>query len=460
MVFSSIFFLLFFLPVFLTGYTLLRGEGKNHWLLIFSLLFYGYGAPEFIWVLLGSSLVNFYLVHHMHRHLSTRPGWAKALLWAGIVLNVGLLLVYKYANFVVDVGRNWGAWELPGWVEIALPIGISFFTFQSLSYNLDIYRGQERPLRNPLHYLIYIFSFPQMIAGPIVRYGAVAAELVQRPFTRTNIRLGAQRFVVGLAKKVLIANTVAAAFPITEVEEWTTLSAWAALLAYTVQIYFDFSGYSDMAIGLGRMMGFHFPENFNRPYNARSFTDFWRRWHMTLSFWMRDYLYIGLGGNRKGAVRTYANLLVVFTISGFWHGASWNFLFWGLYHGFFLVIERLFLSRLLARLPKVMAQIWTLFFVVLGWALFAIVDDIALGQFLSALFSTSSLGSWGGTLKANLTLVVAAVLIAFPAYNLWARVSKTAEGGTRSFMWHALLGVWTLAELAGTDFNPFIYFRF
>lgn len=367
--------------------------------------------------------------------------------------------MYKYANFAVGI-----YFDLRGdentWKSIALPIGISFFTFQSLSYNIDVYRGEQQPLKNPFLYLIYIFSFPQMIAGPIVRYGVVAKELVSRPFTRENVILGTQRFVVGLSKKVFIANTVAEAFPIDSVGEWTAIGAWSTILAYTLQIYFDFSGYSDMAIGLGRIMGFSFPENFNRPYSAKSFTDFWRRWHMTLSFWMRDYLYVSLGGNRRGTFRTYLNLLVVFVVSGFWHGASWNFLFWGLFHGFFLVMERAFLLRYLEQVPKVVSRLWTFLWVVLGWSLFAIEDFDQLNRFLHALFQPTSLGTWTAGLRASLAMLVGILLVFFPVFKLWERLSDYAGISIRSWLFHGAAAILALAELAASDFNPFIYFRF
>lgn len=455
-VFSSIFFLLFFLPVFLTGYTLLGAKWRNHWLLLCSLLFYAYGAPKFLWVLLFSSLANFYLVGWMNQNLR----YKRALLWLGILLNVGLLLVYKYANFGVEVAAELWGYNSDNWVDIALPIGISFFTFQSLSYNLDVFRGDEKPLNHPLHYLLYIFSFPQMIAGPIVRYGAVAQELEHRSYCRKNAILGAQRFIIGLAKKVLIANTVAAAFPIEFSETGHFAGAWTALLAYTIQIYFDFSGYSDMAIGLGQIMGFHFPENFDRPYNARSFTDFWRRWHKTLSFWMRDYLYIGMGGNRKGPIRTYVNLVLVFAISGFWHGASWNFLLWGLYHGTFLVLERAFLAKWMQSWPKLIAQIWTFFWVVLGWALFAIEDFEMLKEFVRTLFTLEWNAPQFGDKMSWFTMALAATVVVLPVYKYWERIFQSDKGGMRSWMAHLALALLSLAHLAGDRFNPFIYFRF
>jgi alginate O-acetyltransferase complex protein AlgI len=394
----------------------------------------------------------------------------RSRLWfrVSLVLNVGLLIVFKYANFTLESWNAMGLWTIGSWTKIALPIGISFFTFQSLSYTIDVYRREERPLQSPFHYFIYIFSFPQMIAGPIVRFGIVAKELVSREFNRKGIEEGAQRFIIGLAKKVIVANGIAASFPIMGVEEWSTAGAWLALLAYTFQIYFDFSGYSDMAIGLGRIMGFHFPENFNRPYSAKSFTDFWRRWHMTLSFWMRDYLYIGLGGNRNGVGRTYANLLTVFVISGFWHGASWNFLFWGLYHGLFLIIERLFLSNLLRKLPAFLAKLWTFFWVLIGWGIFALVDDVERGQLFGALINpvisaSQDLSVWneftiGG--PSAVLMALALLLTIFPAYSWWDRLLHSSGPKWWRYVAYSGLLVVSLAELTGSTFNPFIYFRF
>lgn len=464
MVFASIFFLLFFLPVFLSIYGWVADRFRNLVLLIASLLFYAYGAPLFIWVLAASTFLNFYLVRRMDTELERSRLWFRV----SLVLNVGLLIVFKYANFTLESWNAMGLWTIGSWTKIALPIGISFFTFQSLSYTIDVYRREERPLQSPFHYFIYIFSFPQMIAGPIVRFGIVAKELVSREFNRKGIEEGAQRFIIGLAKKVIVANGIAASFPIMGVEEWSTAGAWLALLAYTFQIYFDFSGYSDMAIGLGRIMGFHFPENFNRPYSAKSFTDFWRRWHMTLSFWMRDYLYIGLGGNRNGVGRTYANLLTVFVISGFWHGASWNFLFWGLYHGLFLIIERLFLSNLLRKLPAFLAKLWTFFWVLIGWGIFALVDDVERGQLFGALINpvisaSQDLSVWneftiGG--PSAVLMALALLLTIFPAYSWWDRLLHSSGPKWWRYVAYSGLLVVSLAELTGSTFNPFIYFRF
>lgn len=383
-----------------------------------------------------------------------------------LLLNVGLLIVFKYANFAIESWNALDIWTIDSWTEIALPIGISFFTFQSLSYTIDVYRKEERPLDSPFHYFIYIFSFPQMIAGPIVRFGAVAKELVNRDFNRKGVEEGVERFIIGFTKKVIVANGIAASFPITGIEDWTMTGAWLALLAYTFQIYFDFSGYSDMAIGLGRILGFNFPENFNRPYSAKSFNEFWRRWHMTLSFWMRDYLYIGLGGNRNGVGQTYTNLLAVFVISGFWHGASWNFLFWGLYHGLFLIIERLFLSNLLLKLPAFLSKLWTFFWILIGWGIFALVDDVERSRLFGALvnrqdeFTGEALAGgleWG---PGSVLMVLALILTILPAYALWERLVHGSGPRWWRYVAYSCLLVISLAELAGSTFNPFIYFRF
>ena len=456
MVFASILFLLFFLPVFLTVYGWVGNSYRNLVLLVASLLFYAYGAPYFIWVLAASTYLNFMLVQRMDRTENRRKLWFRL----SVVLNVGLLLVFKYANFSVESWNELGFWTIADWTEIALPIGISFFTFQSLSYTIDVYRGQERPLDRPMHYFIYIFSFPQMIAGPIVRFGAVAQELVHRTFSASNVQAGAERFIIGLAKKVLIANVIAASFPITGGSEWTGIQAWTALLAYTLQIYFDFSGYSDMAIGLGKIMGFHFPENFNRPYSARSFTDFWRRWHMTLSFWMRDYLYIGMGGNRGGTARTYANLVTVFVISGFWHGASWNFLYWGLFHGLFLVVERLFLGSLLNRLPIAISRAWTFFWVLLGWGIFALTNDAERGALFHALIQPDQWGHWVGGGAGTVLMVLGMLLVLFPVYGWWEKLFHGSQAPRLRTAAYVVLLIVSLSELTGSSFNPFIYFRF
>ncbi|MEM9022100.1 MAG: MBOAT family protein, partial [Bacteroidota bacterium] len=403
MVFSSTVFLLYFLPAFLLLYHLVGRKLKNTVILLASLWFYSWGEPWFVFIVLGSTVVDFYLVRSLHQ--ASAPGRRKGLLALSIGLNVGLLLYFKYANFLVEnanaVLTAVGITEV-SWTRIALPIGISFYTFQTLTYSIDIYRGQAQPLKRVDDYLLYILSFPQMIAGPIVRFNTVAAQIMQRTETLDDKLQGFFRFCIGLGKKVLIANVMgeqADAILDGDLATVSTATAWIGILAYTFQIYFDFSGYSDMAIGLGRIMGFRFPENFNHPYISQSITEFWRRWHITLGAWMRDYLYIPLGGSRVSSPsRLYFNLWFVFLVSGLWHGASWNFVLWGAYHGLFLILDRLFLMKLYARIGRLPSVAITFFLVVIGWVFFRLEDlDQALA-FIGVLFGQGFLQACGGPL--------------------------------------------------------------
>ncbi|MDG2312129.1 MAG: MBOAT family O-acyltransferase [Flavobacteriales bacterium] len=402
------------------------------------------------------------------RELDQLSGKKRArALGASVILNVGLLVYFKYANFIVE---NIAPHHFE-WSDVALPIGISFFSFQSLSYSLDVHRQTVKPLKKLSEYMVYILSFPQMIAGPIVRFTEVEKALRMRTVENADWLNGFYRFALGLSKKVLIANTLASIFPIDIAvasggfEGWSAPHACIAILAFTFQIYFDFSGYSDMAIGLGRMLGFKFPENFRQPYRATSITDFWRRWHITLSSWMKDYLYIPLGGNRVSSnARLYMNLVLVFAISGLWHGASWNFLIWGLYHGVFLILDRIFLRDVLKRLPHIISRSITFGFVVVGWVFFAIEDfDLALG-FFRQLFHGGliSLEIWTqemSVLKAReiVVLLAACVISGTALYDTFklddSRPIRMAVIGV------GLLIV-SVSYLAGSDFNPFIYFRF
>ena len=358
MVFSSVLFLFFFLPLFMAIYGILPHKFKNSWALLASLFFYAWGAPVFIFIVTTTIFVDYFIVNKIHN--SDNLTLRKRLLALSVIMKVGLLAYFKYANFFVenvDVLLHSFGFESIKWTSIVLPIGISFFTFQALTYSIDVYRKVHAPLKSVADYLLYILLFPQLIAGPIVRYNEIADQLEDRKANDTfdNKILGFYRFVIGLAKKVLIANVLGAeadkAFALSE-ELLTSNIAWIGILAYTFQIYFDFSGYSDMAIGLGRMMGFTFPENFNNPYVSQNITEFWRRWHITLGRFMRDYLYIPLGGNRVSIKRMYFNLAFVFVVSGFWHGAAWNFIIWGAFHGLFLILDRLFLLKFYDKIGK------------------------------------------------------------------------------------------------------------
>lgn len=471
MVFSSNIFLLFFLPIFLLAYFVTPQRFRNYTLLLFSLVFYAFGAPDFLLVLIASCVTNFYLVRWMEK--VGKLGAKKMICAVSVVLSLGLLLYFKYANFLVEnLNAVLGFLHHPpvGWVKVALPIGISFFTFQSLTYAIDVYRGTTVSSRKLTDYVLYIMMFPQLIAGPIVRYNSVAQQIVSRQSDLDGRMAGFYRFVIGLAKKVLVSNVLATvadeAFSM-NCTDLSTASAWLGMLSYTLQIYFDFSGYSDMAIGLGKMMGFRFPENFMNPYTSRSITEFWRRWHITLGTFMKEYLYIPLGGNRRGVKRTYLNLIIVFLCSGFWHGASWNFVIWGAYHGLFQIIERLGMAKVLDKMGKLPSVLLTFLVVNLGWVLFRADTMTQAIDFYKALFTFES--GLMVTLTPRFWFVFAlALLFSFITLLRKGQLLQDkifADSYGASFSWvmfglTAMLFVLSVGSLLVTDFNPFIYFRF
>ena len=473
MVFSSITFLLFFLPFFIISYIASPARFKNWVILLFSLFFYAWGAPKFIFILLGSTIIDFYLVRYMH--LSKTKATKQLLLTLSITLNVGLLAYFKYANFFIDnlnlILTSVGYSSIT-WTNVFLPIGISFYTFQTLTYSIDVYRKVHAPLHKVQDYLLYIMSFPQMIAGPIVRFNLIADQIEEREEIYSEKVHGFFRFCIGLAKKILIANVVGAQADLIMNQNPSDLSsgmAWIGILAYTFQIYFDFSGYSDMAIGLGKIMGFSFPENFNNPYTATSITDFWRRWHMTLGQWMRDYLYIPLGGNKVNSVgRLYFNLIFVFLVSGLWHGASWNFVFWGGFHGVFLILDRLFLIKLMSKLGKLPKISLTFFLVMIGWVFFRIEDmDMALA-YTQKLFDLSNLSVQGISSEFILIALFATLFSCVTLFKFGQRLEHFIFYKTEySKLQYGYLTVLSLAlfiisvsKITTADFNPFIYFRF
>ncbi len=475
MVFSSITFLFYFLPIFLVLYYLSDRKYKNILILLASILFYAWGAPKFIFVLLGSTFLDFYLVRWMSQQRTGRK--KRVLLAVSILLNVGLLAYFKYANFFVEninvVLSSLGSEPVP-WAEVLLPIGISFYTFQTLTYSMDVYRGLHRPLDSVWDYMLYIIMFPQLIAGPIVRFGHIAGQITERRERIDDCLYGMYRFSIGLGKKVLIANVLGSkaseVFGMEDFSQLDTPTAWIGILAFTFQIYFDFSGYSDMAIGLGRMMGFSFPENFDNPYTSRSISEFWRRWHITLGQWMKDYLYIPLGGNQVSSnTRLYFNLWLVFLISGLWHGASWNFMLWGAYHGFFLVAERLFLKDLLPRLGSFGSWAYCFFFSVLGWGIFKIEDVGQAWSYYKRLFIFEMKGDMGIVLDSR--FLVAATLAVFFSFFLALPYGKKIHDAVfqGNFTLSGHLMLWSascmilflsVGALSTTGFNPFIYFRF
>lgn len=470
MVFSSTLFLFVFLAVFLVIYHLTPARLKNIVLLVASLAFYAWGAPKFLFILLASLVLNFYIVRSMSRQEQRR----KVGLVLSLILNLGLLAYFKYANFFVDnLNHLLSAANLKPvpWMEVALPIGISFFTFQSLTYTIDVYRRVHAPLRHLHDYLLYILMFPQLIAGPIVRFNTIADDIVDRRHNDTidNKLYGMYRFALGLAKKVLIANILGAQvdqFYALPHEQVTGTIARIAALAYSFQIYFDFSGYSDMAIGLGYLLGFKFPENFDNPYTSQSVSEFWRRWHMTLGAWLKDYLYIPLGGNRKGTARTYFNLAVVFLVCGIWHGAGWNFLVWGIWHGLFIISDKLFLNRLLSKTPKLLRVLLTFTVVTIGWIFFR--NDL----FGDAVFYIGKLFDFHHT-AANLTaefttMLCLAILFSFLTLSKFGQKAQDLCYATERPEWQhyitfvcaMILMVASAAYLSASGFNPFIYFKF
>jgi alginate O-acetyltransferase complex protein AlgI len=483
MVFSSPIFLFLFLPVVLAVCSLPGLKLRNSLLLVFSVIFYAWGEVIFVFLMLGSALLNHFLGQWVDRE--TDPLRRKWAVGVAVALNIGTLAFFKYANFAVANLNHVLAWAHLAPLQmtsVRLPIGISFFTFHALSYVIDIYRRKWKAAKNPADVALYIFFFPQLIAGPILRWSAIAPQLAKRVVTREGFAEGVRRFAGGLAKKMLVANVVAV--PADKIfalgnGELTPSVAWLAIVCYTLQIYFDFSGYSDMAVGLGKMFGFQFIENFNFPYVAQSIRDFWRRWHISLSTWFRDYLYIPMGGNRCAAWRTHLNLVIVFFLCGLWHGASWTFVVWGLYHGIFLVLERTRFGQWVDALPRPLRHVYTLLVVLVGWVLFraesfgqatAILGNLT---WLSAGVNPAQKIARYWSHELGWCIVMGAVF-AMPAWR-WlqngARAVQrrvpapfqpaTANVGLALQLFLVVTGLlFSAAWLAGGTYNPFIYFRF
>ena len=466
MVFSSTIFLCVYLPLVLLGYYICPKKGKNLFLLIVSLIFYAWGEPKYVFLMIFSILVNYVFGLLMDKHRENKKR-LKLLLVISVIIDLGLLSVFKYTDFIItNINSVFGAgFDL---LNIALPIGISFYTFQAMSYTIDVYRDDVRVQRNLIDFGMYITMFPQLIAGPIVRYSDVQDQLAERNVTTADFSEGIMRFVVGLGKKVLLANQMGAVW--TQIYalggDISALMAWTGAAAYTFQIYFDFSGYSDMAIGLGRMFGFKFPENFRYPYESVSITDFWRRWHITLSTWFKEYLYIPLGGNRRGLARQALNLLIVWTLTGFWHGAGWNFVMWGLYYFAILFIEKLFLLKALDKLPRLFRHAYALLLIVIGWVIFASDDVSVMLPYLGSMFGAN--GALGGMdVYTLLTRAALMVICCVASTELPRRLFVTAAGKMNEKAAFTVKSVLTLVLLAlsvvfliGDSYNPFLYFRF
>ncbi len=471
MVFSSAIFLFLFLPAVITVNLVLKKSAQNIFLLAVSLLFYAWGEGLLVLLMLLSIGINYIVGITLGYGLKKQERkFLKPALTIGIVLNLSMLVYYKYAHFIVqflnEIGLNI-PFDTSG---IILPIGISFFTFQGLSYLIDVYRAEVPYQRNPLKLGLYIALFPQLIAGPIIRYSDVNEQIENRDRSLDKFTSGVIRFVRGLAKKVIIANNMALVADLIFDGSPTDLSApiaWIGVLCYSLQIYFDFSGYSDMAIGLGRIFGFEFRENFSHPYCSKSFREFWRRWHISLSTWFRDYLYIPLGGNQKGKFRTYANLIVVFLLTGLWHGASWNFIFWGLFHGFFLIIERMIPLKLPSFLNP-LKSLYVLFFVMIGWVLFRSENISLASTYIQSMFSANmSLHHYAVTLinPYFLFVFILGVIFSMPIrskveYLMMSLVQARSLQTLLIISFNLVLYCYAIIEFSSSTYNPFIYFRF
>jgi len=434
---------------------------KNFILFIMSLIFYAWGEPVYIVIMLVSTLTDY-----CFGLLLDKPNMSsvkrKGIVLCSIIVNLMLLSYFKYADFLIHNINTLLGTDIP-LTELPLPIGISFYTFQSMSYIIDVYRGTAKAQRNWIDFGTFVALFPQLVAGPIVTYNTIAQQLQHRAESISMFAEGVRRFIIGLAKKVLLANNIGLLWDTissSNVETMPMLTAWLGIIAFAFQIYFDFSGYSDMAIGLGLMFGFRFNENFNKPYIAQSITDFWRRWHISLSSWFRDYVYIPLGGNRKGLAIQMRNILIVWLLTGFWHGASWNFIWWGLYFGVILIVEKWWGLTLLSRLPRWTRHFYAIFLILIGWVLFAFEQPSLIGKYLAAMFGFNGQSLWnndtGYYFYTNIVLLLVLIMASIPM-KLW---KKTSELSLPHIAWYGILYFLSVAYLVDATFNPFLYFRF
>lgn len=454
MVFSSILFIFYFLPLTLLLYYAGPSRLRNLVLLVMSLAFYSWGEPVYISIMLFSTVFDYGNGIAIEKCLSSgRKRAARAVLLLSVAGNLGILGFFKYSNFFIETVNAVGGTDFP-LLELSLPIGISFYTFQTMSYTIDVYLGQARAQKNLVQFGAYVAMFPQLVAGPIVKYKDISGQLADRNVTAERFSYGISRFITGLSKKVLLANNIGMVWEQISGGNLAGLSAaeaWIGAAAFSFQIYFDFSGYSDMAIGLGELFGFHFQENFNHPYRSKSMTEFWRRWHISLGTWFREYVYIPLGGSRKGMKRQLLNLLIVWCLTGLWHGASWNFLVWGLYFGVFLTAEKLFLLRRLEALPGWVSHAYCLIFVAVSWVIFAFDSMADVCTYVKSMFGLGS-GGWIGeaALYYGETWGVFFVVCALCSLGIFKM--------KRAFL--PVLFAASICFLAGGTYNPFLYFRF
>ncbi len=460
MLFSSNVFLFVFLPIVLLLYYILPRSFRIPVLLLSSLFFYGWGEPVYLILMVITIIIDYIFGILIHSRQSKDKS-AKAVLVLSIAANLLILGFFKYAGFVVEILKYIPVFSELTVPEITLPIGISFYIFQSMSYVIDVYRNDAPVQKDPMKLGTYVTLFPQLIAGPIVRYGDVAEQLSSRRENIKDFSSGVILFIFGLSKKVLLANPMGNLWNMLQAEEGTVV-AWMGICAYSLQIYFDFSGYSDMARGLGRMFGFEFLENFNYPYISKNITEFWRRWHISLSTWFKEYVYIPLGGNRKGIARQIINILVVWSLTGLWHGASWNFVLWGMYYGFILILEKTFMLKVLKKLPSAVGHIYSIFLVMLGWVLFFFEDVSTLGAFFVKLFTPVASTNAGNTIMiAYLPILLIGIFASTPILkNFFDKRKEHALVRYGQIAVSVVLMLLCVASLANQSYNPFIYFRF
>lgn len=472
MVFSSIPFLFFFLPIFFVLYYLVPFRQKNIVLLLFSLVFYAWGEPVYITLMVLSSVIDYSIGRAMHYY--DKVQWKRTcLLCASVFANLFILGFFKYADFFIET-INAVAHTSFQTRNLPLPIGISFFTFQTMSYSIDLYRREVRVEKNFFRFMTYVSMFPQLIAGPIVRFSTVQEELCERVIDKQSFYQGGVRFLQGILKKVLLANNMGSLWNTIQGQpygEISVASAWLGAIAFTLQLYFDFSAYSDMAIGMGKMMGFHYLENFNYPLYAKSVTEFWRRWHISLSSWFRDYIYIPLGGNRKGVAKQIRNIAIVWFLTGMWHGASWNYIAWGVYYGVLLILEKFVWGHALKKLPRLLQHFYAFFIVIIGFTIFVFEDGNALWLYINQMIGQSG-NYWIGEeffyyiINYGILLIVCLVL-AMPVYPWIEKKVEAVQNQTISNVWNlttfvCYIGLFlvAVAYLVGDTYNPFLYFRF
>lgn len=468
MVFSSVPFIFYFLPLFGLVYFMVPKGAKNLVLFIFSLIFYGWGEPVYIVLLIISSVVD-YCNGRMIEKYDNRPKLRKVFLTGSIIVNIGLLSIFKYSDLFISSINTVTGLDL-SLTGLALPIGISFFTFQTMSYSIDVFQRKVKAEHNFINYMTYVSMFPQLVAGPIVRYSDVSVELKNRKVTFDGFCDGIIRFGIGLFKKVLIANQVGNLWDgsLAHLDKLSVLGSWLGILAFAIQIYFDFSGYSDMAIGIGKAMGFTYPENFNYPYISKSITEFWRRWHITLSGWFKSYVYIPLGGNRVGVARGILNLFIVWALTGFWHGAGWNFMLWGIYFAIIIVIEKYVLKNAMEKLPGFIRHLITIILLLISWVMFAVEDFGSMLSYYKAMFVGNGNGFVNKELMYNLgnygSIILLALVLCTPIYP---KLVQKINESRRKNAWCILAGVMfvfffivTISFIVKNTYNPFLYFRF